>query len=98
MAGDDSNGDSPRRRPANSPSSSDHINGNPPSTPDSPTSVGFNTDQLPYNTSQNYSEEDEASVDRDIIRDDPDDADVEEEEDGEDLFNDNYLEFVFVLL
>ncbi|KAM3281233.1 DNA replication licensing factor MCM2 [Capsicum chacoense] len=92
MAGDDSNGDSPRRRPANSPSSSDHINGNPPSTPDSPTSVGFNTDQLPYNTSQNYSEEDEASVDRDIIRDDPDDADVEEEEDGEDLFNDNYLD------
>ncbi|XP_060184338.1 DNA replication licensing factor MCM2 [Lycium barbarum] len=82
MAGEESNGDS---------ASSDHRNGNPPSTPDSPTSVGFNTDQLPFNTSQNYSEEDEASVDPDIIRDEPEDADFEEE-DGEDLFNDNYLD------
>ncbi|OIT05445.1 PREDICTED: DNA replication licensing factor MCM2 [Nicotiana attenuata] len=89
MAGEDSNGDS-ARPPAGSPSSSDHRNGNPVSTPDSPTSVGFNTDQLPFNTSQNYSEEDEASVDPDIIRDEPED--IEEEEDGEDLFNDNYLE------
>lgn len=94
MAGEDSNGDSGSHRPAESPSSADHRNGNPPSTPDSPTSVGFNTDQLPFNTSQNYSEEDEASVDPDIIRDDQEDADIEEE-DGEDLFNDNYLEFVF---
>ncbi|KAK6776036.1 hypothetical protein RDI58_027037 [Solanum bulbocastanum] len=91
MPGEDSNGDSGSRRPAESPSSSDHRNGNTPSTPDSPTSVGFNTDQLPFNTSQNYSEEDEASVDPDIIRDDPEDADMEEE-DGEDLFNDNYLD------
>ncbi|CAN4106991.1 unnamed protein product [Withania somnifera] len=92
MAGDESNGNNDRRRPAESTSSSDHRNGNPPSTPDSPTSVGFNTDQLPFNTSQNYSEEDEASVDPDIIRDDPEDADMEEVEDGEDLFNDNYLD------
>ncbi|MCD9641541.1 MCM DNA helicase complex subunit [Datura stramonium] len=90
MAGEESNGDS-AGRPGESPSSSDRRNGNPPSTPDSPTSVGFNTDQLPFNTSQNYSEEDEASVDPDIIRDEPEDADFEEE-DGEDLFNDNYLD------
>ncbi|VFQ64957.1 unnamed protein product [Cuscuta campestris] len=67
--------------------------GNPASTPDSPTSLGFNTDQLPFNTSQAsdaYSDEDEAAVDPEIIRDDPD-VDVEEE-DGEDLFNENFLD------
>ncbi|KAJ8564897.1 hypothetical protein K7X08_001357 [Anisodus acutangulus] len=90
MAGEESNGDS-ASRPAVSPSSSDHRNGNPASTPDSPTSVGFNTDQLPFNTSQNYSEEDEASVDPDIIRDEPEDANSEDE-DGEDLFGDNLLD------
>ncbi|KAK3021098.1 hypothetical protein RJ639_045482 [Escallonia herrerae] len=68
-------------------------NRNVPSTPDSPTSAGFNTDQLPFNTSrtsENYSDEEEAAVDPDIIRDEPEDADDEEE--GEDLFNDNYME------
>lgn len=68
--------------------------GNQPSTPDSLTSAGFNTDQLPFNTtsrtSENYSEEEEeAAVDPRIIRDDePDD----EEEEGEDLFNDNFMD------
>ncbi|KAK3015217.1 hypothetical protein RJ639_006855 [Escallonia herrerae] len=68
-------------------------NRNVPSTPDSPTSAGFNTDQLPFNTSrtsENYSDEEEAAVDPDIIRDEPEDADDEEE--GEDLFNDNYMD------
>ncbi|EYU26049.1 hypothetical protein ABFS82_11G083000 [Erythranthe guttata] len=69
----------------------DGVNPNPPSTPDSPTSVGFNTDQLPLNTSQNYTDdEDEASVDPEIIRDD--NIEDEEEEDGEDLFNDNFMD------
>lgn len=64
--------------------------GNPPSTPDSP---AFNTDQLPFNTSrtsENFSTDDEASVDPDIIRDEPEE--VEEEEEGEDLFNDNFMD------
>ncbi|KAG9134675.1 hypothetical protein Leryth_001001 [Lithospermum erythrorhizon] len=65
----------------------------PPSTPpDSPTSVGFNTDRLPFNsrTSENYSDDDEASVDPEIIRDEPDEEEGEEE--GEDLFNDNFMD------
>ncbi|XP_010522980.1 PREDICTED: DNA replication licensing factor MCM2 [Tarenaya hassleriana] len=65
---------------------------NQPSSPDSPTSAGFNTDQLPFSTSQNsdnFSDE-EAAVDPQIIRDDPEEA--EEEEEGEDLFNDNYID------
>lgn len=109
MAGEDSSGRT-GRRPGDSPSSSEersgnnnpndvhgHV-GNPPSTPDSPTSVGFNTDQLPFNTtsrtSDNYSDEDdeEAAVDPHIIRDD--DEEIDEEEEGEDLFNDNYMESV----
>lgn len=68
---------------------------NPPSTPDSPTSAGFNTDQLPFNTSrtsENFSTDDEAAVEPDIIRDEPEEAD--EEEEGEDLFNENFLELV----
>ncbi|KAL3835760.1 hypothetical protein ACJIZ3_010496 [Penstemon smallii] len=73
---------------------------NPASTPDSPSSAGFNTDQLPFNTSQNYSDEDdgdEASVDPQIIRDDPEEVGFnrvldEEEEEGEDLFNDNFMD------
>ncbi|CAI9768795.1 unnamed protein product [Fraxinus pennsylvanica] len=67
-------------------------NGNPPSTPDSPTSAGFNTDQLPFNTSQNYTDDDEASVDPEIIRDDPVDGIDDEEEEGEDLFHDNFMD------
>ncbi|AES91988.2 putative DNA helicase [Medicago truncatula] len=64
---------------------------NPASTPDSPTSpsAGFNTDQLPHTHTSRASEDDEASVDPDIIRDEPD---PEEEEDGEDLYNDNFLD------
>ncbi|KAM7468806.1 hypothetical protein LguiB_016368 [Lonicera macranthoides] len=109
MAGEDSSGGT-GKRPGDSLSSSSeersgnnnpndvhgHV-GNPPSTPDSPTSVGFNTDQLPFNTtsrtSDNYSDEDEeeAAVDPHIIRDD-DEEEVDEEEEGEDLFNDNYMD------
>lgn len=76
---------------AESSSSSGEHGNLPPSTPDSPTSVGFNTDQLPLNTSQNYSDEDEAAVDPNIIPDEAADEE-EEEEEGEDLFNDNYME------
>uniref|UniRef100_A0A175YR75 DNA replication licensing factor MCM2 n=1 Tax=Daucus carota subsp. sativus TaxID=79200 RepID=A0A175YR75_DAUCS len=66
--------------------------GNQPSTPNSPTSAGFNTDQLPFNsTSDVYSEEEEeAAVDPQIIRDE--ELEDEEEEEGEDLFNDNYMD------
>lgn len=66
--------------------------GIPPSTPDSPTSpsIGFNTDQLPH-THTSRASDDEASVDPDIIRDEPE---PEEDEDGEDLYNDNFLESV----
>lgn len=81
---------------SSSPSSGDHGN-LPPSTPDSPTSVGFNTDQLPPNTSHasdNYSDEDddEAAVDPHVIPEEEADHVDEEEEEGEDLFNDNYME------
>ncbi|XP_043724687.1 DNA replication licensing factor MCM2 [Telopea speciosissima] len=64
-----------------------------PSTPGSPTSAGFSTDRLPPNTSrtsETYSDEDEAAVDPEIIRDEPEDGDAEEDE-GEDLFE-NYME------
>ncbi|GMP57405.1 hypothetical protein CsSME_00021521 [Camellia sinensis var. sinensis] len=78
-----------------SASSSSGEHGNlPPSTPDSPTSAGFNTDQLPPNTSrtsENYSDDDEAAVDPDIIPEVADEEE-EEEEEGEDLFNDNYMD------
>ncbi|KAM7269404.1 hypothetical protein ACFE04_024901 [Oxalis oulophora] len=64
--------------------------------PDSPTSAGFNTDQLPHNTSDYEDDNDdddnveEAAVDPTVIHDD--DEDVEEEEgEGEDLFNEDYL-------
>ena len=60
----------------------------------SPSSAGFNTDQLPFSTSQNsenFSDE-EAEVDPQIIRDEPEEPE-EEEEDGEDLFNDNFLQY-----
>ncbi|KAB5573292.1 hypothetical protein DKX38_000486 [Salix brachista] len=67
--------------------------GNPPSSPDSPTtSAGFNTDQLPHNTSQNYTDDDdEAAVDPHILPEEPEEPD-EEEEEGEDLFNDNFMD------
>ncbi|KHN03280.1 DNA replication licensing factor mcm2 [Glycine soja] len=67
-----------------------------PSTPDpeSPTSpsVGFNTDQLPHTHTSHASQDDEASVDPDIVRDDIEEQPEEEEEDGEDLYNDNFLD------
>ncbi|XP_054808214.1 DNA replication licensing factor MCM2 [Prosopis cineraria] len=65
--------------------------GNPPSTPESPTSpsVGFNTDQLPY-TSRASDDDAEASVDPEIVRDEPEE--LEEEEDGEDLYHDNFMD------
>ncbi|GMY26690.1 DNA replication licensing factor MCM2 [Fagus crenata] len=65
------------------------------STPESPTSAGFNTDQIPR-TSENFTDDDEldvddeAAVDPEIIRDEPEE--VEEEDEGEDLFNDVFLE------
>lgn len=65
--------------------------GNPvPSTPESPTSAGFNTDQLPHDSSHS-SDEEEAAVDPEIIRDEADEVD-EEEDEGEDLYNDNFLD------
>ncbi|KAK7388014.1 hypothetical protein VNO78_22814 [Psophocarpus tetragonolobus] len=60
-----------------------------PSTPTSP-SVGFNTDQLPH-THTSRASDDEASVDPDIIRDDIEEQ-PEEEEDGEDLYNENFMD------
>ncbi|KAI4368548.1 hypothetical protein MLD38_017095 [Melastoma candidum] len=60
-----------------------------PSSPDSPTSAGFNTDQLPMNTA---TDDDEAEVDPEIIRDEPEEPDAEEDEEGEDLFNDNFMD------
>ncbi|GAV82593.1 MCM domain-containing protein/MCM2_N domain-containing protein [Cephalotus follicularis] len=66
---------------------------NPPSTPgDSDTSAGFNTDQLPHQTSENISvDDDEAAVDPTIIPDEPEFPE-EEDEEGEDLFNDNFMD------
>ncbi|TYJ16721.1 hypothetical protein E1A91_A09G002600v1 [Gossypium mustelinum] len=61
-----------------------------PSTPESPTSAGFNTDQLPHDSSHS-SDEEEAAVDPAIIRDDVDEVE-EEEDEGEDLYNDNFME------
>ncbi|URE30000.1 DNA replication licensing factor [Musa troglodytarum] len=73
---------------------------NPPSTPGSPTSAGFSTDRLPHNTSRttdSYSDDDEAAVDPHVfVDDDGGDGDHgdgnKEEEEGEDLYNDNYME------
>ncbi|KAK6238961.1 hypothetical protein QUC31_004430 [Theobroma cacao] len=65
--------------------------GNPlPSTPESPTSAGFNTDQLPHDSSHS-SDEEEAAVDPEIIRDEVDVVE-EEEDEGEDLYNDNFMD------
>ncbi|KAF7839448.1 DNA replication licensing factor MCM2 [Senna tora] len=65
--------------------------GNPSSTPESPTSpsVGFNTDQLPH-TSRASEDDLEASVDPDIVRDEPEEP--EEDDEGEDLYNDNFMD------
>ncbi|CAA7396009.1 unnamed protein product [Spirodela intermedia] len=69
---------------------------NPSSTPGSPTSAGFSTDRLPPNTSRttdSYSDDDEAAVDPHVLpEDDEADAVEEEEEEGEDLYNDNFME------
>ncbi|THU48149.1 hypothetical protein C4D60_Mb09t23170 [Musa balbisiana] len=69
----------------------------PPSTSGSPTSPGFNVDRLPHNTSRitdSYSDDDEAAVDpRVFVDDDGGDGDRNKaEEEGEDLFDDNYME------
>ncbi|KAI3721430.1 hypothetical protein L2E82_32441 [Cichorium intybus] len=72
-----------------------HNNGNPPYTRESPASVGFNTDQLPFNsrTSKNHSDydDDEAVVDPNIIGDELEEGD-EDEGEGENRFNDNCIE------
>ena len=66
----------------------------PVSTPESPTSAGFNTNQIPR-TSENFTDDDdididdEAAVDPEIIQDELEE--VEEEDDGEDLFHDTFL-------
>lgn len=71
------------------------------STPNSPSSTGFNSDQLPHTdrslenfTDDDY-DDDEAAVDPVIVRDEPEE--VHEEEDGEDLFNDTFMESVWFL-
>jgi DNA replication licensing factor MCM2 len=70
---------------------------NNPSTPISPASAGFSTDRLPpTRNTESYSDE-EAAEDPHIVDDVVNDmaagtpADAEDEE-GEDLYNDNYLE------
>ena len=78
----------------------DDSENNAPSTPGSP---GFSTDRLPPNTTSrgatdpsSYSDDDgEAEVDPHVLPDDDDPAATvapDEDEEGEDLFNDNYLE------
>jgi DNA replication licensing factor MCM2 len=80
----------------------DDSENNPPSTPGSP---GFSTDRLPPNNTtsrgatdpSSYSDDDgEAEVDPHVLPEDDDPAAAaapdEEDEEGEDLFNDNYLE------
>ena len=67
--------------------------------PGSPTSARFSTDRIPPNSSQNSyssSDDDEAAVDPHVIPNDdgvPDGGDDDDEE-GEDLYNDNYMESV----
>ncbi|CAN6371904.1 unnamed protein product [Urochloa humidicola] len=80
----------------------DDSENNAPSTPGSP---GFSTDRLPPNTTtsrgatdpSSYSDDDgEAEVDPHVLPEDDDPAAAaapdEEDEEGEDLFNDNYLD------
>lgn len=67
-----------------------------PSTPGSPTSGGgFSTDRLPPTSSSRHrsstqSISDEAEVDPDILGEDP--GDEEDEGEGEDLYNDNFIQ------
>jgi DNA replication licensing factor MCM2 len=67
-----------------------------PSTPGSPTSGGgFSTDRLPPTSSSRHrsstqSVSDEAEVDPDILGEDP--GDEEDEGEGEDLYNDNFIQ------
>lgn len=67
-----------------------------PSTPGSPTSgPGFSTDRLPPTSSSRHrsstqSISDEAEVDPDILGEDP--GDEEDEGEGEDLYNDNFIQ------
>ncbi|GAB2292715.1 hypothetical protein Dimus_026952 [Dionaea muscipula] len=63
---------------------------NQPSSPESPSSPGFNTDQLP--PTRTSEDDGEAEVDPHIVGDDDEAGDAEEEEEGEDLFGDNYLD------
>ncbi|RWV88200.1 hypothetical protein BHE74_00027722, partial [Ensete ventricosum] len=75
---------------------------NPMDKSDTPpsTSAGFSIDRLPHNTScttDSYSDDDEAAVDPQVFVDDGGgDGDHgsgnKEEEAGEDLYNDNYME------
>jgi DNA replication licensing factor MCM2 len=80
----------------------DDSENNAPSTPGSP---GFSTDRLPPNTttsrgatdpSSYFDDDGEAEVDPHVLPEDDDPAAAapadEEDEEGEDLFNDNYLE------
>lgn len=67
-----------------------------PSTPGSPSSVGnFSTDRLPHTTSSPrrrssaHSASDEAEVDPEVFATDPGD---DEEDEGEDLYHDNFME------
>ncbi|GAB2225414.1 hypothetical protein Droror1_Dr00006206 [Drosera rotundifolia] len=61
------------------------------SSPDSQSSLGFNTDRLPH--TRTSEDDDEAAVDPNVVVDDDDEGrEGEEEEDGEDLFADNYLD------
>ena len=67
-----------------------------PSTPGSPTfEGGFSTDRLPPTSSSHHrsstqSVSDEAEVDPDILGEDP--GDEEDEGEGEDLYNDNFIQ------
>ncbi|KAI3916939.1 hypothetical protein MKW98_014400 [Papaver atlanticum] len=59
--------------------------------PSTPGSAGFSTDRLPPN-SETYSDE-EAEVDPRVVPDEPEGENLEEEEeDGEDLYNDNFMD------
>ncbi|GKV47169.1 hypothetical protein SLEP1_g54087 [Rubroshorea leprosula] len=63
---------------------------NAPSAPEWPTSVGFNSDQLPNNSQA--SDDEEAAFDPHIIPNEPEELEVEEESEGEDIFNKNFME------
>ncbi|GER57736.1 DNA replication licensing factor MCM2 [Striga asiatica] len=57
---------------------------------ENPASAAFSSDQLPMNSSQNYTDDDgEASVEAEIIRDEEEDN-IDDDE-GEDLLNDQFM-------